>query len=101
MYNRPEYSKRRENLIAGLTAALVGVAMIVLAGKASATDASTAHDHATTMIAAADESAEGDEVPAAKAIDPYGTHAEHAAHEDHDDASGSRHPRDASRPTDE
>ena len=105
MYNPAENPRRRDNVIAGLTAALVGVAMIVLAGKASATDLATAHDHATTTIAMetanADESAEGDKEPVATAIDAHGTHAQHASHEDHDGATGSRHPQAASPPTDE
>ena len=43
MYLLPENSKRRESVIAGLTAALVGIAMIAMAGKASAMYADEPH----------------------------------------------------------
>ena len=36
MYVLPANSKRRESVIAGLTVAIVGIAMIAIAGKASA-----------------------------------------------------------------
>ena len=70
MHFLPENSKRRENVIAGLAAALVGVAMIAIAGKASATD------------------------PAANA---RGSHASAAAHRAHDDEAAATQRQDHGR----
>ena len=43
MYAEPGYSNRRANVISSLAAALVGVAMIAIAGKASADQPATSH----------------------------------------------------------
>jgi hypothetical protein len=79
MYFLPENSKRRENFIAGLTAGLVGVAMIAIAGKASAADPSTAHDHTTTPVTTVNKPAE--EVRTDSAAHVHDAHADHESHQ--------------------
>jgi hypothetical protein len=66
MYLLPENSRRRQNVIAGLTSALVGMAMIAMAGKASAMH----------------------EDRSAAASEPAATHDDHAAAEP---PAGNRH----------
>lgn len=51
MHFLPENSRRRENVIAGLTSVLVGVAMLAIAGKASAIPPSGTHDRTTIQAA--------------------------------------------------
>ena len=82
MYLLPENSRRRESVIAGLTAALVGVAMIAIAGKASAADPSTAHDHKTTTVTTVNQPV--DEGRTDLAAHAHGAHADHESHQDHD-----------------
>ena len=91
MYFLPENSKRRENFIAGLTAGLVGVAMIAIAGKASAADPSTAHDHTTTPVTTVNQPL--DEGRTDSAAHAQGAHADHESHQD-DDGEASTHPSD-------
>ena len=58
MYLLPENSKRRESVIASVTAALVGIAMIAIAGKASAMYADAPHpNHGQHYSSAHDEHA--------------------------------------------
>ena len=84
MYFLPENSKRRENVIAGLTAALVGLAMIAIAGKASATDPSVAHDHTTANATTVNGPVEDDKKDiAAPAANSPGSHSNHALHQGH------------------
>ena len=88
MYFLPENSKRRENVIAGLTAALVGVAMIAIAGKASATDPAATHDHtATTVAMEKDPEEAGEKGTAAPAVNDQAPHADHASHQAHHDGA--------------
>jgi hypothetical protein len=86
MYLLPENSKRRESVIAGLTSALVGIALIAVAGKASAMyeDASQATPSAMQASAEARRTT-GEQAPnkTPREAANHAGHADHAAHGDH------------------
>jgi hypothetical protein len=84
MYLLPENTQRRENVIAGLTAALVGVAMIAIAGKASAAADPAAHEHTMTIAATVKGPVDdGKKDSAAPAANPHGSQPGDALHRDH------------------
>jgi hypothetical protein len=74
-------------VIAGLTSALVGIAMIAMAGKASATDHPAAHDHTATPVPTMEQrnAGAGESDSRTKAADLRGATAEHASHQAHHD----------------
>jgi len=77
MYLYPDYSKRRANVISGLAAAFVAIGMIVVAGKASADQPSSA----SASTPAAVEPAERSSNPDAEAKPSAAGHASHATHD--------------------
>jgi hypothetical protein len=83
----PENTRRRENVVAGLAAAFAVVAMIAIAGEASATD--PAPSHAAHHHAAPATNAPASAPANAKKVDERKPAQEHpASHHDH----GTSHP---------
>ena len=85
MYLIPEYSKRRANVLSSFAAAIVAVGMIVVAGKASATQSGDpqAQASSTSQVQADPDSEASSEARKAST-------SEHAGHASQDHAASSQ-----------